>query len=211
VVSFRHGRFNNGATRLVTVIALACSIAMVVGVQACRDTAVTQPVKKTAAVARIMCDDGTFDCFCRLFGTNCPDNPPPVSGDSTRVWCTPRTVVRGADVTCRIYVGERRPFEVLERLGDSMDTTVVMRIVGGRDPLSYEPGDTATWSGAMVVSTRVSIAVRMADSAGNIRTLPFASDSIIVTPRPFSPYEIASVPTLVRGVEHHSMTEYPLH
>lgn len=113
-------------------------------------------------------------------------------------------------VTCKIYVGESRPFSITQRIAESIDPAVRLFINAPPDT-GHTPGDTAVWQGTLVASTRISVTVSMPDSIGVVRPLPIVSDSVTVTNRVFAPYAINTLPQVVRGIHPQRMAAYPPH
>lgn len=103
-------------------------------------------------------------------------------GDSARVSCSPRTVVRGNRVVCMISVNQPRPFNVDVRSASALEPSVVFSTSGGADT-GHDAGHVAEWAGVVVARTEVRVQVSMPDSAGTWKALPMAYDTIRITTR----------------------------
>ncbi|MBI3568512.1 MAG: hypothetical protein HY084_09985 [Gemmatimonadetes bacterium] len=186
---------------------------------ACRDVRPTEGIMAVGLKPKPVCfsnPDHTA-CICPpgTVGTwpNCSfeEAPPVVTGDTAKVWCTPHTLTRGDSVGCRIYVGRQRRFRIIDEQGRALDAASGLTSAGQDDSL-YAAGDTARWSGSVVVSTIVTVKVSMADSTGrSFLILPVTADTVNVQARTFAQYALANPAHEYHWVEPQTMTPYPAH
>lgn len=208
--------------RVVRVCMLFVAIALVA--VACRDVKPTESVLGIGPKPAHVCFTNGLGLSCTCdaipphgswtgLWPNCvpTDVPPPVTGDSAKVWCTPHSpLFRGDSVTCRIYVGRFRRFQIRNEQGISADPSLSLQNLH-QDDSTYAAGDTAIGAGRIAASTIATVKVRMADSSGIMFDLPPVTDRLDVLPRPFPKYAINSRPLFLKGVERHTMTDYPVH
>lgn len=191
-------------TRALTAV-LGFMIVAIVG--ACRERAPTVPPAQAHVIPTNICGG---PC-CGTTDPNCYVHPPLVTGDTAKVFCTPRTLTRGDSVFCRVYIGRHRPFDVTQRSAQGLSVFSPFDVDGGSDP-GHFASDTARWKGVAVASTAVAITVEWIDSAHVHHQLPVAFDTFVVRPRVLSEYAISNSPRAFRdSIEPTQMTKYPQH